>query len=106
MVIPNVQAVMKKYLSGLGAYTMMPSQHIFISLNVFLSLKLTKNSFGKKEKKLQRHFLAHQHKGSLEPTVRNVIGSLHSLFCNLDQLIRITQGTFSIRIECPKLSVE
>ena len=98
---------MKKYLSGLGAYTMMCSQHIFIALNVFLYLKLTKNSFGKKKKKkLQRHILAHQHKGSLEPTVRNVIGSLYSLFCNLDQLTRIIQGTFSIRIECPKLSVE
>lgn len=51
MVIPNVQTVMKKYLSDLGSYTMMPSQHIFIASNVFLSLKLTKNSFGKKKKK-------------------------------------------------------
>lgn len=106
MVIPNVQAVMKKYLSDLGSYTMMPSQHIFIALSVFLTLKLTKNSFGEKKKTLQRHFLAHQHKGSLGPTVRNVIGSLYSLFCNLDQLTRITQETFSNRIEWPKLSVE
>ena len=49
MVIPNVQAVMEKYLSGLELYAMMPSQHIFIVLNVFLSLKLTKDSFGKKK---------------------------------------------------------
>ena len=107
MVVPNVQAVMEKYLSGLELYAMMSSQHIFIALNVFLSLKLTKDIFGKKKKKkLQKHFLAHQHKGSLGPTVRNVIGSLYSLFYNLDQLTRITQGTFSIRVECPKLSVE